>query len=201
MTRITAAASATCAALALLAAPVHAHLIESGLGPVYDGVAHFALTAQDAAPTLALGLFAGLRGADHGRRAMFALPSSWFLGGCLGMVAGSLADNFTLGAQAAWLPLLLLGGLVAADVRVSNTITTALAIVLGLLLGLENGIALGPTGGLPGLVGIVACVFAVVTLTAAWVASCDGRVARTAARVVGSWIAASGMLLLGWSLR
>ena len=52
-------------ALASCAPPVHAHLIETGLGPVYDGIAHFALTPEDLIPALALAVLAGLRGTDQ----------------------------------------------------------------------------------------------------------------------------------------
>lgn len=191
-----------CATAALLTASAHAHLIETGLGPVYDGIWHFALSAEDVAPTFALGLFAGLRGAAHGRRAMLALPFSWLLGGCIGLAAGSIANDITLGARLAWLPLLVLGGMVAADVRLSSNITTVFAIALGLFLGFENGIAMVPPGpGLSGLTGVVASVFVLFTLTAALVSRRNTQVARTAVRVIGSWVAASGILLLGWSLR
>ena len=50
----------------------HAHLVTTGLGPVYDGITHFALSPDDILPALALALFAGLRGPPPGRRAMFA---------------------------------------------------------------------------------------------------------------------------------
>jgi hypothetical protein len=186
---------------AFVAAPADAHLIATGLGPVYDGISHFVLSAEEIAPTLALALFAGLRGAQHGRRVMFALPAAWFVGGCFGLAAAGLTNNVTLGATT-WLPLLVLGGLVAADVPVSVLVTTVLAVALGLFLGFANGVTMVPPGpGLAGLAGAVVCAFVVVTLTAALVASHNTRLMRTAARVVGSWIAASGMLLLGWSLR
>jgi urease accessory protein len=190
-----------CAALAIVALPAHAHLIETGMGPAYDGVSHFALTPEDIAPTLALALFAGLRGSAHGRRAMLALPAAWFVSGCFGLAAAGLTNDITLGALS-WLPLLVLGGLVAADVRVSVRITTALAIALGLFLGFENGVTMAPPGpGLSALTGVVICAFVVVTLTSALVASRNTQLMRIAARVIGSWIAASGVLLLGWSLR
>ncbi len=192
---------AACGALSLFALPAHAHLIETGLGPVYDGVMHFALTPEDVAPTLALALFTGLRGAAHGRAAMLALPVAWFVSGCIGLAAAGLANDIALGA-AAWVPLLLLGGLAAGDVRVSSCVTAALAIALGVFLGFENGVTMAPPGpGVSGLMGVVTCAFVVVTLTSALVASRDSQLMRTAARVVGSWIAASGLLLLGWSFR
>ena len=184
-------------ALASCATQAHAHLIETGLGPVYDGVAHFALTPEDVIPPLALAVLAGLRGRDHARRAIFVLPMAWLLGGFLGASAKVLLPN-----SLSWVPLLVLGSLVAADFRLPAAATTALAAALGLLLGLANGYAMAQAGaGVRGVVGIVGAVFVVTTLVAACVVAWQSRWLRIAWRVAGSWIAASGLLLLGWSLR
>ena len=40
-----------------------AHLMTTGLGPFYDGLAHLFVTPEDLLPVLALSLAAGLRGA------------------------------------------------------------------------------------------------------------------------------------------
>jgi urease accessory protein len=44
-------------------------------------------------------------------------------------------------------------------------------------------------------------VFVVVAIAAASVVRLRAAWARVAVRIIGSWIAASGLLLLGWSLR
>jgi len=183
--------------LASVAPQAHAHLLETGLGPVYDGIAHFALTPEDLLPALALAVFAGLRGSDHARRAIFVLPLAWLLAGFFGASAKvSLPDALS------WAPLLVLGGLVAADFRLSVTATTALAAALGLFLGLANGYAMAQAGpGVRGVVGIVGAAFVVTTLGTACAVAWQSGWLRIAWRVVGSWIAASGLLLLGWSLR
>jgi hydrogenase/urease accessory protein HupE len=183
--------------LASVAPQAHAHLLETGLGPVYDGIAHFALTPEDLLPALALAVFAGLRGSDHARRAIFVLPLVWLLAGFFGAWA-----KVPLPDSLAWAPLLVLGGLVAADLRLSATATTALAAVLGIFLGLANGYAMAQAGpGIRGVVGIVSAVFVVTTLGAACAVAWQSGWLRIAWRVAGSWIAASGLLLLGWSLR
>jgi hydrogenase/urease accessory protein HupE len=184
-------------ALALCPVAGHAHLVETGLGPVYDGIAHFALTPEDLIPAVALAVLAGLRGKDHARRAVFVLPLAWLLAGCLGATAGIATPE-----SLAWVPLLVLGGLIAADFRLSTAATSAIAAALGVFLGLANGAAMAQAGpGLRGVVGIVAAVFVVATLAAACAAAWQSGWLRIAWRVTGSWIAASGLLLLGWSLR
>ena len=41
--------------------PLEAHLVTTGLGPVYDGIGHLVLSPEDWVPVLALGLFVGLK--------------------------------------------------------------------------------------------------------------------------------------------
>lgn len=179
------------------AAQAHAHLVETGLGPVYDGIAHFALTPEDLIPALALAVLAGLRGTDHARRILFALPLAWLLGGLLGAALGVSSPG-----SLAWLPLLVLGGLVAADFRLPAAATTAIAAIVGVFLGLANGAAMAQAGpGVRGVLGIVGAVFVVTALAAACAAAWQSGWLRIAWRVAGSWIAASGLLLAGWSLR
>jgi urease accessory protein len=183
--------------LALCPLRGHAHLIETGLGPVYDGITHFALTPEDLIPALALAMFAGLRGTESARRVMFVLPAAWLIGGIAGTLAGAPAL-----VVPAWLPLLALGGLVAADARLPAAATAAIAALLGIALGYANGYAMAQAGpGLRGVVGIAGTVFVLTTLAAACVAAWQAGWMRTAWRAVGGWVAASGLLLLGWSLR
>ena len=68
------------AAFGLLFMPSYAsaHLVTTGLGPVYDGIGHLVMTPEDLIPAPAIALFAGLRGATPGRRAFFVLPLAWF---------------------------------------------------------------------------------------------------------------------------
>jgi urease accessory protein len=184
-------------ALTLYPIPVHAHLIETGLGPVYDGITHFALTAEDLMPVLALAVLAGLRGRNHARLVIFVLPLAWMLAGVLGATG-----DFAIPSSLSWAPLLVLGVLVAADLPLPYSAMVVIAAVLGLFLGFVNGCPMVQAGpGIRGLVGIAGAVFIVTTLAAACVAAWHTGWLRIAWRVSGSWIAASGLLLLGWSLR
>jgi hydrogenase/urease accessory protein HupE len=192
----------TCAiaalAVALIPPRAEAHLNSTGMGPIYDGLVHFLASPEDLVPALALALWAGLRGAPHGRRALFALPGAWLLGGFLGLAAA--ATNGSAVVSSLW--FLLLGGLLAADAELSLRGTTALAICVGFYHGFLNGTGMGPArGAAAALVGLVFGVFALVALAAALAARLRAAWARIAVRVAGSWIAASGLLLLGWAAR
>jgi urease accessory protein len=178
--------------------PAEAHLNATGMGPIYDGLLHFLTTPEDLVPALALGLLAGLRGAPYGRRAMFTLPVAWLLGSLLGLSA-TLVSTGTLGA-AFW--FLLLGGLVVADARLSLRSMTALCALLGIVHGYLNGTGMGfSVPSIAAAFGLAAAVFALVVLVAALVVQIRAHWARIAVRVGGSWIAASGLLMLGWSIR
>ena len=190
-------AAAVALAPAFLAQRAEAHLVETGLGPVYDGVAHFALSPEYYAPIFGAALFAGLRGKDHARLAVALLPLSWLVGGVLGGFPGAPAFVAPL-----WMTFLAVGGLVAADLELPIGATGALITTLGLILGYPNGLAMAESGqGLRGVIGSTAAIFVLVTLVAALAAGTTIAWVRIAWRVLGSWIAASGVLLLGWALK
>jgi len=177
--------------------PAGAHLVTTGLGPFYDGLGHLFLTPEDLLPLIALSLFAGLRGAQHGRAALLAVPAAWILGGLTGLATG-------VATHPGWttVSFLVLGGLVAADARLPVSLTTVLSGALGFFHGLVNGTSLAGAGlGVLGLLGIVTSVFMLVALGAAFVTTLERPAARIAVRVAGSWVVAIGLLLFGWSLR
>ena len=185
-------------ALLLVGASAEAHLESTGMGPVYDGALHFLTSPEDLVPALALALLAGLRGADHGRSVLFTLPAAWLLGSLAGL--GAAATSAGLLGAALW--FLLLGGLVVFDARLSRGAVTALAALLGLFHGYLNGSGMVFTlQAVVAMAGLAAGVFVVVALGTAAVVPMRAAWARIAVRVGGSWIAASGLLMLGWSMR
>jgi hydrogenase/urease accessory protein HupE len=178
--------------------PAEGHLNSTGMGPFYDGSMHFLMSPEDIVPVLALALLVGLRGVAFGRRALFVLPAAWLFGGFLGLTTVATRGNTILAA--AW--FLLLGALLAADAKLSLRVTTALAAVLGVYHGYLNGTGMGPprTGAVT-LLGLIFAIFALIALAAAFVVRLRAEWARTSVRVAGSWIAASGLLMLGWAVR
>ena len=185
-------------AVALSCGPAEAHLNATGMGPIYDGLMHFLTSPEDLVPALAFALLAGLRGAPCGRRAMFTLPAAWLLGSLFGLSA-ALVNAGTLWAS---LWFMLLGGLVVADAKLSLRSMTALSALLGLVHGYLNGTGMGLSAqAIVATLGLAAAVFVLVVLVAALVVQLRAHWARIAVRVGGSWIAASGLLMLGWSIR
>jgi hydrogenase/urease accessory protein HupE len=188
------------APLLFLATPrvADAHLVTTGFGPFYDGISHLVLSPDDLLGVLAMALLAGLGGAPLGRRVLLVLPLAWLAGGMIGIQAPvevSLPVANTLS-------FLIVGALVAADRRLPGSVVTGLAVALGALHGIFNGTAMAAAGGgLLALMGIAAAVFVVIALVSALVVSLRKEWARIVVRVAGSWIAAVGLLMLGWAFR
>jgi hypothetical protein len=180
------------AALALLPGVASAHLVSTGFGPVTDGAWHFTLSPEQFLPMAALALLAGLRGPAHARRVMFILPVACLIT----MLAG-------IALPAGWPPIamagafLLTGGLLAADIKLSPTLIAIFAI----LLGGVSGSTYGPEDGFPlSSLGAAFTIFVLLALVSSAVLSLRGGWGVIAVRVLGSWTAATGLLLVGWTL-
>ena len=184
--------------LALAASPADAHLVNSGFGPFYDGAAHLFISPEDLLAVLALGLLAGLGGPRYGRVVLFGLTGAWIAGGLAG-----LAQTREIGLQVVVIiSFLAVGSLVALDRKLPIGMVIGLAVVLGLMHGFLNGTAMVAAKlGATGLIGIGSAVFVSAALVAAFVVWLQPAWARVGVRVAGSWIAAVGLLLLGWAMR
>jgi len=173
-----------------------AHLVTTGMGPVYDGIGHLLLTPEDLVPALAMSLYAGLRGRSPGRRALFFFPLAWLIGGFIGLGADTI-PVFPLTA----LSFLLVGILIASDLRLPDNVFTVLAAAIGIMHGFFNGIALKTGPAALGLLGIMATLFVLVAIVVAFVVSLKPPWTRIVVRVAGSWVAAMGLLMIGWFFR
>jgi len=175
-----------------------AHLMNTGFGPFYDGLTHLFVTPEDLLQVIALALLAGLRGPRVGRAVLFSLPVSWLFGTIAALL---LAAQLTLPAASAVMAIGL-GALVAADRPLRLDIIMAITIVAGFFNGALNGMELARADSSSLLVlGVATSVFVALALLAGQATSLQALWARTAARVAGSWIAASGLFMLGWALR
>lgn len=175
-----------------------AHLVTTGLGPVYDGISHVLMSPDDLVPILAMSFLAGLNGPRAGRVTLFSLTVAWLAAGA----AGFLFGRTVLPVAVTSASFLILGGLTATDRRLSPAVVTGLAVAVGLLHGWMNGASIAESGrSALGLVGIGATVFVCVSLVSALVIVLRAAWLRIAVRVAGSWVAAIGLLMIGWAVR
>lgn len=177
----------------LLTTEAKAHLVSTGMGPVYDGIGHLLLTPGDLIPTLAVALYAGLRGATIGRYFLFSFPLAWLAGGALGLNIGT-AVAFPLTAVS----IILIGIMVAADLRLPQQVSIVVGVLIGIVHGYFNGVTLQAGPKLLGLLGTMGTLFVLLALTSAFVVSLKQPWTRIAVRVLGSWTVAIGILMIGW---
>lgn len=175
-----------------------AHLVSSGVGPYYDGVAHLFLSPVDLVAITALALFGGLGGKTAAKRVVVALPIAWLAGAAAGHRAG-------ISGVPEWIPsvgIVLTGLLVAVNPKLPVSIPAILAFLLGGMHGFLNGCAIAETNT-PFLAatGIVSGVAIVGLLLAALTTSIQIPWQKVAVRALGSWITAIGVLEIAWELR
>ena len=177
---------------------VFAHLVTSGLGPVYDGIAHVLISPEDLIPVVGMGILAGQNGPRAARAALFTITPLWLAGGAM---AWWFAQPVVAASPAAGL-FILLGALIAIAWRLPTATIVVLSGTLGILHGWLNGVDMAREGRDPiALVGVAGTIFVLTALSSGHVVSLTAPWSRIAVRVAGSWIAAIGLLMFGWALR
>ena len=181
------------AVVGLLPSAASAHLVQSGLGPFYDGLLHPLISLEDLLPVLALAVLAGLRGAVHARWLLLVVPLAWLAG----YAAGGVVPAGPSVLLAVGVFSVLLGMAAAAAVAVPR----AVLLATGAVLGFTHGLVVGPAVGWLAVAGSAITVGAVIAVVSGEVLVLRAAWTRIAARVLASWTAAAGMLQLGWMLR
>lgn len=182
-----------------LAARVLAHLTPTGLGPWGDGMARLLLQPTDLLLVLALQLLAAQAGRACSDRLPLLLPAAWLLGGLAGLALPGIDGALALPLTAA---VLAVGVLVALAVRLRPPTVLRLGAGLVLVAALAAGSALlGHPGALPALLGEGVAIAVLTVLLAPPLAPPHPPALGIALRVIGSWIAAAALLMLGWQLR
>jgi urease accessory protein len=164
------------------------------VGDFYSGMLHPLLHFETLLPTLALALWSGQLGGPHSLR----LPLTFLGAALLGTVAGILGIDLHLGPASLRLSMLVLGLLVAAQGKLPASLAMAMAFLFGLFEGQINTydpetkierplLFIAGVGSSIGLI-LFHVVTRVVRYRVFWV--------QIGVRVLGSWIAATGLLVL-----
>lgn len=186
-------------ALTLLVMPAAtAHLVQTGFGPLVDSLFHAFIGPDAVLTAAAAGFLSGLRGGETRRTGHVLFLYGWGLF----YVAGALSQypfDYPFAVAGA---LLALGALTAADLSLPDAPLLAALVFAGGLHGLITG---GAAEGLPWDLLAVMATADTVLITAICLGARALAVrfppARIAVRVAGSWIAAIGLLQLGWAWR
>lgn len=183
----------------LVPVPAEAHLATTRFGDFYGGALHVATAPEHVLALLALGLLSGLQQPRDARWMLAAAP--------FGLLAGALiavaAPLDVLASALDMAVLLSLGLLVTFAWRLRAAVLAGAGLLVGLLHGYQNGLEIGEGTVMPLFVlGVAASGLIAVALIAAGAVTLQQRTSwgRIALRAGGSWIAAIGVMILGFAV-
>jgi hydrogenase/urease accessory protein HupE len=188
-------------AFLLLIAPAQAHTEFSTKGPFVSGIKHYFLSLDDVLVTLAAGIVMAQTCGRTARVPWWALPGAWWAAGIIGLCRSHAVQS---GELLSAVSLIIVGTLAALSLAPAPLVVFLLSILVGALHGFLNGAAMHPetfASGIWQLCGIALSATVVVGYPGALLEIFKRPWAPIVARVAGSWIAATGLLLLGWTLR
>jgi len=167
------------------------HLANARFGDYYAGMFHVLSAIEYLLPLLSLGLIAGQQGAKASRLMLTSFLSGLFLG----MISGFPMKEYGLFSYLCIASFILFGGLVALQLKLSLKVAVTLASYLGILIGMANGAAweraISP---LNYSAGVISTALVLVIMLTGLVIAMEKSWQRIAVRIVGSWIAAIGIM-------
>ena len=179
--------------------PAYAHLVSTDLGPFYDGAAHTLVSPPDLLTIIGFAILAAHGGVTTGRRLLLSLTLAWGAGVIAGFALMERPAEVPVATAAV---ILMLGISRLVQIRIPPVVLLSAAAVIGLARGVMNGAAARAADGQwLSVVGVVLGVFVLGSLLTGFGTWLEKGRAAVVLRVVGSWIAAIGLLMLGWELR
>ena len=185
--------SLSVAVLLLTPLTVMAHAVNKRFGDFYGGMFHPLTSVVHLFPLIGLGLLAGLQGPSKARWALPTLLVGLLVGGLVGWYFGKLIWISMVNKAS----LILVGILVVTAARIPAWGISLLALLVALSHGHENGSDASGSATLQlFLAGVLTSGLLLVAVPAAVVVSLQAAWQRIAVRVLGSWVAATGLLIL-----
>lgn len=178
----------------LFATAAAAHSVNRHFGDFYGGMLHPLTALEHLVPILGLGLLAGQQGTSAARWILLLFPAGLLLGAAV--ATQFEPSQFVEGLNR--LSFVAIGGLVAIRLRVPLLGLAIAAPVLGFLHGYENTAGISSSVAIHLFIsGIVVTGIAMIAIFAAISVSRESDWQKIAIRVVGSWITAIGILMIG----
>jgi hypothetical protein len=175
-----------------------AHLMPTGFGPWADGMALLFLQPTDLLLVIGLALLAVQAGKSCSDRLPLLMPLVWLLGGLIGLTQQA---ELLLAVPCTAL-VVAVGVLVTLGVRLQPQVFLPGGAALTFLFSLVTGSALADhPGALAALLGETVAITLLLLLLAQALVAPHPRWLAIALRVVGSWITATGLIMLGWRIR
>jgi len=179
--------------LCLVSPVASAHLLDTGLGPVIDGALHPFVTGTELMLLIGVTLLAAQQLQTQSRWELVIVPVSFLAGVGLQAVTdvSPLSDPLIVS-----LVLIGIGLLVAVRVRLPHGLVFGMSAMAFLGSGLE---AKAAADNVLVLVGNLGALFAALSIGLAVCQSANAGWPAIALRALGSWLAATALLLLGWT--
>jgi hydrogenase/urease accessory protein HupE len=179
--------------VALAPLPAFAHPMQ-GVGDFYAGMLHPVITLETVLPMIALGLLAGQQRREDAIQLLAMFPAA--------LIAGAVLATLGKAPSALGLVQLILtaglGILVASARRVPSWFLVALGVVLGISAGWANATEVfGQVSPLRFVAGLAVVGLLLLVYGNGLVRNLKVEWTQIAVRVVGSWIAAASILVLG----
>jgi urease accessory protein len=179
--------------IGLLSSAAFAHPMK-GVGDFYAGMLHPLITIETLLPLLGISLLAGQQSRETAIKMLAAFPAALALGSALILFR-------PLPARLATLELLItasLGLLIALGRRIPDWIPIALSVLIGLSIGWSNSVEItGDVSAVRFVAGLAIVGLLITTYGIGLVRRLKLEWMQIAVRVVGSWLAAVGILVLG----
>ncbi len=173
--------------------PAFAHSAGKRFGEFYGGMLHPLTALEHLLPMIALSLFAGQHGPKLARWCLIAFPAGLLIG-VITASTGSPSPFVTTFNLASFV---VLGVLVAGSLRQPLIGLVGLAVVFGFSHGYENVAAIDNNTALHLFAGGIALSgLFLMAIPAAVVVSLRHHWQQIVVRVIGSWIAAIGVMML-----
>jgi urease accessory protein len=165
-----------------------------GVGDFYAGMLHPMTAIEYVLPIIALSLLAGQQSRRTGIGTLISFPLACVSGALLGLVAP--VPSYVAVINTAAIPVL--GGLIALGRPLPWRLSVAFSAVTGLTIGWANGTEItGATSPYRFIAGLALIGVLLVSYGIGIVRRLNVPWAWIGIRVVGSWIAAIGILVVG----
>jgi urease accessory protein len=175
----------------LAPAPAAAHPMP-GVGDFYAGMLHPITTVEFVLPLVALSLLAGQQARTSAIAMLITVPVSLFVGAVVGLLAPvpTAVSSVNLAAMTA------VGLIVATGCPLPSVVATGLSVMPAAAVGWANGAEInGQMSALRFIAGLVLVGFLLIAYGIGAARRLQAPWMRVGFRVLGSWIAAIGLLV------
>ncbi len=179
--------------LLVLPVTVMAHTISKTVGDFYGGILHTFLVMAHIFPLIALSIIAGQQGPKAAGKGLTFFLAALFAGAVAAFYTQPVTAIFYLNL----ISFIVLGILAALSLKLPLWLFYSVIFFFGFTHGYQNGMELHQTQSpVLFLTGLLAGGLILYTLIAAITVSVKKEWFQIALRVIGSWVAAMGLMLI-----